>query len=121
MPSSACGIAPPQAGRGPGRNPLGPAAIPGVALVIVQHVDAQFARGLALAGRPDRASRGVAREGMRPAADTVLVACTNDHLVLGNDLALHYTPTAGLPYRPSINAFFLSLARCWPRRMWRCF
>ncbi len=92
--------------------------IPGVACVIVQHVDAQFARGLAawLDGQTTLRVE-VAREGMRPAADTVLVAGTDDHLVLGKDLALHYTPDPrDYPYRPSVNAFFLSLERYWPRR-----
>jgi len=69
----------------------------GAALVIVQHVDAQFARGLAAwldSQTPLRVD--VAREGMRPAADTVLIAVTDDHLVLGKDLALHYTPNHGI-------------------------
>jgi two-component system response regulator WspF len=92
--------------------------IPGVALVIVQHVDAQFARGLATWLDDQTTLRvEVAREGMRPAADTVLVAGTDDHLVLGKDLALHYTPDPrDYPYRPSVNAFFLSLEHYWPRR-----
>ena len=90
----------------------------GAALVIIQHVDAQFARGLANwldSHSPLRVD--VAREGMKPAANTVLVASTDDHLILGKDLALHYTPEPrDDPYRPSINAFFLSLVRHWPRR-----
>lgn len=92
--------------------------IPGVALIVVQHVDARFARGLAewLDGQT-MIRVEVAREGGRPAADTVLVAGTDDHLVLGKDLALHYTPDPrDYPYRPSVNAFFLSLERYWPRR-----
>ncbi len=92
--------------------------IPGVAIVIVQHVDAQFARGLAAWLDSQTTLRvEVAREGMRPSADTVLVAATDDHLVLGKDLALHYTPDPrDYPYRPSVNAFFLSLEHYWPRR-----
>jgi two-component system response regulator WspF len=90
----------------------------GAALVIVQHVDAQFARGLATwldSQTPLRVD--VAREGMRPAADTVLIAVTDDHLVLGKDLMLHYTPEPrDYPYRPSVNAFFHSLESHWPRR-----
>lgn len=92
--------------------------IPGVAVVIVQHIDAQFARGLAawLDGQSALPVE-VAREGMRPAADRVLIAGTDDHLVLGKDLMFHYTPDPrDYPYRPSVNAFFLSLERWWPRR-----
>ena len=90
----------------------------GAALVIVQHVDAQFARGLASwLNSQTPLNVDVAREGMKPAANTVLVASTDDHLVLGEDLALHYTPDPrDYPYRPSINAFFLSLVCHWPRR-----
>jgi two-component system response regulator WspF len=89
----------------------------GAALVIVQHVDAQFAPGLAAWLNDQTPLRvEVAREGMKPAADTVLVAGANDHLVIGFDLACHYTPDpVDYPYRPSVNAFFLSLERCWPR------
>ena len=83
----------------------------GAALVIVQHVDANFAPGLAswLASQTPLTVEA-AREGARPAAGTVLVAVTNDHLVLGKDLALHYTAEPrDYPYRPSVTAFFLSL------------
>jgi two-component system, chemotaxis family, response regulator WspF len=90
----------------------------GAAFVIVQHVDAQFARGLATwldSQTPLRVD--VVREGMQPVVDTVLVAVTDDHLVIGKDLTLHYTPEPrNYPYRPSINAFFLSLESYWPRR-----
>lgn len=89
----------------------------GAAFVIVQHVDAQFAPGLAtwLDGQtPLRVE--LAREGMLPTLDTVLVAGTNDHLVIGADLALHYTPDPrDYPYRPSVNALFLSLLHHWPQ------
>lgn len=92
--------------------------LPGAAFVIVQHVDVQFAQGLAtwLDGQTPLTVE-LAREGMRPAPDRVLIAGTNDHLVIGDDLALHYTPDPrDYPYRPSVNAFFLSLERHWPRR-----
>ncbi len=90
----------------------------GAALVVVQHVDAQFGEGMA-AWLDSRTPLTVepAREGMRPEAGKVLLAVTDDHLVLGADLALHYTPEPrDYPYRPSVNALFLSLADHWPRR-----
>jgi two-component system, chemotaxis family, response regulator WspF len=90
----------------------------GAALIVVQHVDAHFGQGLASwldSHTPLKVE--AAREGMRPTVDTVLIAVTDDHLVLGADLALHYTPEPkDYPYRPSVNAFFLSLVRHWPRR-----
>ncbi len=90
----------------------------GAALVIVQHVDAHFAPGLAswLDSQTPLAVEA-AREGARPTANRVLVAVTDDHLVLGPDLCLHYTAEPrNYPYRPSVNAFFLSLVRHWPRK-----
>ena len=90
----------------------------GAALVIVQHVDAHFAPGLASwLGSQTPLKVEAVREGTRPQAGKVLLAVTDDHLVLGADLALHYTPEPkDYPYRPSVNAFFLSLMRHWPRR-----
>lgn len=88
------------------------------ALVIIQHVDVQFAQGLAtwLDGQTQLHVE-LAREGARPTRNTVLIAGTNDHLVIGADLALHYTSTPrDYPYRPSVNAFFTSLERYWPQR-----
>lgn len=90
----------------------------GAGLVIVQHVDAHFAPGLAeWLDAQTPLTVETAREGARPAAGKALLAVTNDHLVLGADLALHYTPEPrDYAYRPSVNAFFASLARHWPRR-----
>jgi two-component system, chemotaxis family, response regulator WspF len=90
----------------------------GAAVVIVQHVDVQFASGLATwLNNQTQLSVDLALEGMRPAQDRVLVAGTNDHLVIGADLACHYTPDPrDYPYRPSVDAFFQSLERHWPRQ-----
>jgi two-component system response regulator WspF len=97
------------------------AALPqvlGAAVVIIQHVDEQFSRGLAewLNSQSDLKVVLVG-EGERPEIDTVLVASTNDHLMLGADLVLRYTrEPRDYPYRPSVDVFFESLARHWPRR-----
>ncbi len=90
---------------------------PGAAIVIVQHVDVQFAAGLAdWLDEQTELPVALAREGERPAGNRVYVAGTNDHLVCGADQAFHYTPEpADYPYRPSVDAFFLSLARHWRR------
>ena len=90
----------------------------GAAMIIVQHLDVQFASGLAdwLDDQTPLTVKLVG-ERMEPAIDTVLVAGTNDHLILGSDLALHYTEEPRhYPYRPSVDAFFLSLEKHWPRR-----
>ncbi len=86
-------------------------------VVVIQHVDVQFAQGLAewLAAQTPLAV-SLAGEGAVIKPGRVYVAGTNDHLVVGPDLALHYTPDPReYPYRPSADAFFLSLLRHWPR------
>jgi two-component system response regulator WspF len=88
------------------------------AVIICQHVDLQFAEGLAQwlnTQAPLKVT--LAREGMRPQEGVALVAGTNDHLVLGEDRAFHYTDhPRDYPYRPSVNAFFESLRKHWPRK-----
>ncbi len=93
-------------------------ARPGAAIIIVQHVDSQFAGGLThwLDSQCSLAVR-LAEENAAVEKDTVYVAGTNDHLVIGPDRRLHYTAEPReYPYRPSVDEFFSSLARHWPRR-----
>jgi two-component system response regulator WspF len=97
------------------------AALPGslgAPVLVAQHVDLQFAAGLAewLDGQtPLRVV--VAQQGERPRPGTVYVAGTSDHLVVGADRALHYTrDPADYPYRPSADVLFLSLKQHWPQR-----
>ncbi len=55
-------------------------------------------------------------EGHRPAVGEVLLAVTDDHVVLGEDRRLHYSPEPkSACYRPSVDVFFQSVARNWPR------
>jgi two-component system chemotaxis response regulator CheB/two-component system response regulator WspF len=88
------------------------------ALVIVQHVDRSFAEGMAewLDAQSKLPVRTV-REGDTPAPGTVLLAATNDHLHFAGPGRLGYTvhPEA-LPYRPSVDVFFRSVAERWPAR-----
>jgi two-component system response regulator WspF len=87
-------------------------------VLIAQHVDQQFAAGLAdWLNEQTELQVVVAGEGERPRAGTVYLAGTCDHLVLGADLALHYTrDPADYPYRPSADVLFLSLKQHWPQR-----
>jgi two-component system response regulator WspF len=89
---------------------------PEAAIVVVQHVDAQFAAGLAAwldDVSPIRVR--VAARGAKPEAGMVLLAGTNDHLVLTPELVLDYTPhPLQNPYRPSVDVFFHSVAESWP-------
>jgi two-component system response regulator WspF len=91
---------------------------PGAPIVIVQHVDEQFAEGLVswLSGQT-RLRVTLARADARPEPDTVSVAGTDDHLVVGADLAFHYVAEPlDNPYRPSVDVFFFSILSHWPRK-----
>jgi two-component system chemotaxis response regulator CheB/two-component system response regulator WspF len=91
-----------------------PAHFP-AAVVVVQHIDARFAHGMAeWLGQECALPVRVAREGDIPVAGTVLLAGTAEHLVLKGAKRLGYI--AGLakdPYRPSIDVFFHSVANMW--------
>jgi len=86
------------------------------AVVIVQHVDVQFAGSLAewIAGETGWEA-GLACSGQEPRPGRVFVAGTNDHLVLGPDRSFHYQEEpVDQPYRPSVDTFFASVERHWP-------
>jgi two-component system response regulator WspF len=84
-------------------------------VVVVQHIDAQFAPGLvswldSQVALPVRA----AEAGQAPQAGTVLIAVSNDHLVLRADGRFAYqAEPLEEPYRPSVDAFFASLVKHW--------
>ena len=88
-----------------------------VAIGIVQHLDMQFARGLAeWLNEQSHIKVILARDGMRVEPSTAFLAATNDHLVLASDLTLCYTrEPADNPYRPSVDVFFGSLREHWPK------
>ncbi|MDB5313728.1 MAG: cheB 5 [Gemmataceae bacterium] len=93
-----------------------PADFP-AAVLIAQHLDAEFIPGLAarLGGQCQLPVR-TAREGEFPAAGVVLLAATNDHIELGPDRLLRHTPIPRTaPYRPSADVLFTSLAARCPR------
>jgi two-component system, chemotaxis family, response regulator WspF len=85
-------------------------------IVIVQHLDMQFAPGLAdWLNEQTGLHVTLAREGMKPEPGGVFIAGTNDHLIIGADLAFHYTvDPVDYAFRPSVNEFFYSLSRNWP-------
>jgi chemotaxis response regulator CheB len=85
------------------------------AIVIVQHVDQQFAAGMATwlnQGTP--LAVRVAEEGDRPAAGAVLLAGTGDHLTFKSADRVGYTADPiDYVYRPSVDVFFQSACRLW--------
>ncbi len=88
------------------------------ALVIIQHVDGPFAENLARwLGDQCALPVRVAINGGTIQAGHVLIAGTDDHLVLDRDLKLRYTANPqSVPYRPSVDVFLHSLAEFWPHR-----
>ncbi|MGN4155183.1 chemotaxis response regulator protein-glutamate methylesterase [Burkholderia gladioli] len=85
------------------------------AIVIVQHVDAAFAIGMAewLDGFTRLPVR-VAKQGGAPQRGEVLLAATNDHLHLSARGQLGYTRyPEETPYRPSVDVFFHSVVEHW--------
>lgn len=87
------------------------------AVLIAQHISADFADSLA-AWLRDVSGLAVrtARDGDRPEPRTVLVAKTDDHLVMRPDGTLVYArEPADNPFRPSVDVLFRSLARHWRR------
>lgn len=88
------------------------------AIVIVQHINAEFAQGMVewLSQKCPLPIR-VAVNGDIPRPGTVLIAGTNQHLILKNPSQLGYTPEPiDTPYQPSIDVFFNSVCRYWPER-----
>ena len=91
-----------------------PADFP-AALVVVQHVDAQFASGMAewLSSQSKLPVR-LAQAGDSPTPGQVMLAGTDDHLRLTRPFQLGYTEQpSGYPYRPSIDVFFQSIVELW--------
>jgi two-component system response regulator WspF len=85
-------------------------------ILIVQHVDAAFAPGLAQWLHERTGHRvELAAHGDHPGPGRRLLAATNDHLVFRPDRSLAYDPhPRDLPYRPSVDILFDSAAERWP-------
>jgi two-component system response regulator WspF len=94
-----------------------PANLP-AAIVVVQHVDAQFAPGLVdWLNEQTPLAVELATAGSALEAGKVLVAGTNDHLVLQSNRTLMYAKEPrDYPYRPSVDVFFSSVAQYWPTK-----
>jgi chemotaxis response regulator CheB len=85
------------------------------AIVIVQHVDEQFAIGMAdWLNQSSPLPVRIAKEGDRPARGSVLLAGTRDHLTLKSADRLGYCiDPSDYAYRPSVDVFFQSVSRTW--------
>jgi two-component system, chemotaxis family, response regulator WspF len=84
-------------------------------MVIVQHIDAQFAPSMAswLGGQSALDVR-IACERDQPVVGAALIASTNDHLIFLDSRTLGYTAEPrDCFYRPSVDVFFESVASHW--------
>lgn len=86
------------------------------AIAIVQHVDVRFAPGLIeWLNQQTALPVELAIAGSQPQVGKVLVAASNDHLVVTPQLKFAYTESPrDYAYRPSVDVFFKSLAQNWP-------
>ncbi|BAY17183.1 response regulator receiver modulated CheB methylesterase [Anabaenopsis circularis NIES-21] len=85
------------------------------AVVIVQHLDAQFAPGFATwLNEQILLPVEIASIGSRPQPGKILLAGTNHHLVMSSNLSFEYDeqPSNSF-YRPSIDVLFRSVADHW--------
>jgi len=103
---------------GPGALAVVLAALPRdlpTPVVIVQHIDAQFAATMAVWLATQCALPvHTAEEDSRLQPGHVYLAARNDHLILRGRDTLGYTPApVDVPYRPSIDVCFRSVARHW--------
>lgn len=108
-----------------GASAGGPAALASVltslpkdftaAIIIVQHVDPQFASGLATwLNHHSHLPVRLAEEGDRPQPGVVLVAAREEHLVFTSPVRLGYTRVpAEYSYRPSVDVFLKSVDHYW--------
>jgi len=108
-----------------GASAGGPAALASVltslpkdfnaAIVIVQHVDPQFASGLATwLNHQSHLPVRLAEEGDRPQPGVVLVAAREEHLVFTSPIRLGYTRVpVEYSYRPSVDVFLKSVDHFW--------
>jgi len=83
--------------------------------VVIQHVDPQFAPGLAR-WLDERTALSVvlAQQDKAPIAGNVYIACGNNHLILNRKGLFEYVEGAlETFYRPSVDVFFASVAQNW--------
>jgi len=87
-------------------------------VIIVQHVDMAFAPSLARwLDEHTGLKVGLIREGQGPEPGRVLLAATNELLIMTADRKLHYTTEPReINFRPSLDVFFSSVAANWPDR-----
>jgi len=86
-----------------------------VPIIIIQHVDSSFAGSFAdWLNKQCILDVSIAKEGDVPQAGSVLIAGTNEHLVMTKSARLAYSAEPeDYIYKPSVNVFFNSVAKYW--------
>ena len=85
-------------------------------IIIVQHMDQKFTPGLVQwIDSKIKLPVSIALNGDIPEPGKVLLACTDDHLIMTSKLTLAYSkePRNNF-YHPSVDVFFSSIAQSWP-------
>ncbi len=87
-------------------------------IIVVQHVDNMFSAGFVKWLNAQTVLRvRLAVPGEFPNPGNVYVAGSNDHLVLTSRMTFSYNPEPReMPYRPSIDVLFKSVAKHWPAK-----
>jgi two-component system response regulator WspF len=85
-------------------------------IIIVQHMDKRFTPGLVQwIDSKSNLPVSLARDGDIPEPGKVLMACTDDHLIMTSTLTLSYIEEPkDYFYHPSVDVFFSSVAQFWP-------
>ena len=87
-------------------------------VVIIQHVNQEFAASLAgWLNIHSALPVQLALPHQQPQVGIVYLASSNDHLILTKQRTFAYTPEPHtIPYRPSVDVFFQSVAKHWPKK-----
>jgi len=86
------------------------------AFIVIQHMDKRFTPGfIDWLNSQIHMPAHIAKEGAIPEPGKVLMACTDDHLVMTPKLTLSYSkdPKENF-HHPSVDVFFFSVAQHWP-------
>ncbi|MCW9014458.1 MAG: chemotaxis-specific protein-glutamate methyltransferase CheB [Gammaproteobacteria bacterium] len=92
---------------------------PNAVIVIIQHMDVQFSKGMARwIDEQTDIHVEIAKAGLKPKTGIAYIAGTEDHLILNQNGCFDYTPDpVDYPYRPSVDVFFESAVTHWPNEL----
>jgi two-component system response regulator WspF len=91
----------------------------GASIVIVQHMDNQFTKGLVKwIDEQTKIKVAIPKANQLPEANVAYIAAGNDHLILKKNGCFDYTPDPiDYSFRPSVDVFFESAVAHWPNTL----